>query len=338
MKQVNIFLGGGVLLLEGNENHLGYRPTVIDPILSKLNSRRNARCFYIVKTYADLQNEYAPEGQQEHYNRYVRQKADIAIFIFDGKIGDKTKEEVENACNCFDRNKHPTIYFYGTNLKDSDEVVKYLNSKNQYYRHFSNKEELKQLIYEQLSQRKVQRSTLKCLLFILGVLALGWLYFYKFHSHIINLSLLGDSIMEQVDSISVNEKSKTVLVEQKDSFLGGKIVNDSVKPQDIYKQKHNDTNSNPKEIIDAKPKMREELQVYNFEDLKRMANTGDVRAYYPLAKLYYDDVAPDYEQVHIYAIKAIDANVDVDKAKRLIRNLLELGFYENNEKFKKPKL
>lgn len=223
MKQVNIFLGGGVLLLEGNEKHLGYRPTVIDPILSKLNSRRNARCFYIVKTYADLQNEYAPEGQQEHYNRYVRQKADIAIFIFDGKIGDKTKEEVENACNCFDRNKHPTIYFYGTNLKDSDEVVKYLNSKNQYYRHFSNKEELKQLIYEQLSQRKVQRSTLKCLLFILGVLALVWLYIYKSHSHIINLSLLGDSIMEQVDSISVNEKSKKVLVEQKDSFLGKKV-------------------------------------------------------------------------------------------------------------------
>ena len=176
------------------------------------------------------------------------------------------------------------------------------------------------------------------MLFILGVLALVWLYIYKSHSHIINLSLLGDSIMEQVDSISVNEKSKKVLVEQKDSFQSEKIVNDSVKPQDIYKQKHNDTNSNPKEIIDAKPKMREELQVYNFEDLKRMANTGDVRAYYPLAKLYYDDVAPDYEQVHIYAIKAIDANVDVDKAKRLIRNLLELGFYENNEKFKKPKL
>ena len=129
---------------------MGYRPTVIDPILSKLNSRRNAKLFYIVKTYADLINEYAVEGQQEHYNRYVSQKADIAIFIFDGKIGDKTKEEVENACNSFDKNKHPTIFFYGINLKDDDVIVEYLNSKNQYYRHFSNKEELKQLIIEQL--------------------------------------------------------------------------------------------------------------------------------------------------------------------------------------------
>lgn len=149
MKQVNIFLGGEVALLEGNE---GYRPTVIDTILSKLNSRRNANRFYVVKTFTDLKNEYAPEGQQEHYNRYVRQKADIAIFIFDGKIGDKTQEEIENACKSFDRNKHPTIYFYGTNLDDSDNIVKYLNSKKQYYRHFSSKEELKQLVYEQLTQ------------------------------------------------------------------------------------------------------------------------------------------------------------------------------------------
>lgn len=162
MKQVNIFLGGGVALLEGNESQLGYRPTVIDPILSKLNSRRNARRFYIVKTYADLINEYAPEGQQEHYNSFVRKEADIAIFIFDGKVGDKTKEEIENACNSFDKNGYPTIFFYGINLKDEDEVVKYLNSKKQYYRHFSSKEELKQLVYEHLELWKRQkRSRLK---------------------------------------------------------------------------------------------------------------------------------------------------------------------------------
>lgn len=160
MKQVNIFLGGGVLLLEGNEKHFGYRPTVIDPILSKLNSRRNAKRFYIVKTYADLINEYAVEGQQEHYNRYVSQKADIAIFIFDGKIGDKTKEEVENACNSFDKNKHPTIFFYGINLKDDDVIVEYLNSKKQYFRHFSNKVELQQLIIEQLELWQRPKRTL----------------------------------------------------------------------------------------------------------------------------------------------------------------------------------
>lgn len=151
MKQINIFLGGGITLLEGNQQQYGYRPTVIDPVISKLNSRRNAKWFYVVKTYADLVTEYIPNGQQEHYNEFVREKANIAIFILDGNIGNKTKEEIENACNSFDKNKHPIIYFYGINIDDSDNIVKYLNSKKQYYRHFSSKEELKQLIYEQLS-------------------------------------------------------------------------------------------------------------------------------------------------------------------------------------------
>ena len=152
MKQVNIFLGGGVALLEGDQQQCGYRPTVIDPVISKLNSRRNAKRFYVVKTYADLVTEYIPNGQQEHYNEFVRKKADIAIFIFDGNIGNKTKEEIENACNSFDKRKHPTVFFYGINLKDHDEVVKYLNSKKQYFRHFSNKEELQRIITDQLSQ------------------------------------------------------------------------------------------------------------------------------------------------------------------------------------------
>lgn len=152
MKQVNIFLGGGVALLEGDQQQCGYRPTVIDPVISKLNSRRNAKRFYVVKTYADLVTEYIPNGQQEHYNEFVREKADIAIFIFDGNIGNKTKEEIENACNSFDKRKHPTVFFYGINLKDHDEVVKYLNSKKQYFRHFSNKEELQRIISDQLAQ------------------------------------------------------------------------------------------------------------------------------------------------------------------------------------------
>lgn len=74
MKQVNIFLGGGVALLEGDQQQCGYRPTVIDPVISKLNSRRNAKRFYVVKTYADLVTEYIPNGQQEHYNEFVREK------------------------------------------------------------------------------------------------------------------------------------------------------------------------------------------------------------------------------------------------------------------------
>ncbi|MCQ2077423.1 MAG: hypothetical protein MJZ20_10460 [Bacteroidaceae bacterium] len=154
MKQIKIFLGGGVALLEGDDKNVGYRPSVIDPVISKLNSRKDAQRFYIVKTFTDLIHEYTPEGQQEHYHRYVENEADIAIFIFDGRIGDKTKEEVERACKSNEKRHHPTVFFYGTNLSDKDDIVTYLSSKKQYFQHFRNRNQLQHLIIEDLNQWK----------------------------------------------------------------------------------------------------------------------------------------------------------------------------------------
>lgn len=152
MKQIKIFLGGGVALLEGDANNVGYRPSVVDPAISKLNSRRDAKRFYIVKTFTDLIHEYTPEGQQEHYYQFVENEADIAVFIFDGRIGDETKAEVERACNSNNKSHHPTVFFYGTNLSDKDDIVAYLSSKKQYFQHFKNREQLQHLITEDLDQ------------------------------------------------------------------------------------------------------------------------------------------------------------------------------------------
>lgn len=151
MKTIKIFLGGGVSLLEGDEKSMGYRPSVVDPAISKLNARTDADRFFIVKTFSDLIHEYCPEGQQEHYHRFLEKEADIALFIFDGSIGDKTRSEVERACNNNGKHGHPTIFFYGTNLKDDDEIVSYLNSKNQYFQHFTNTVQLTHMIQVDLS-------------------------------------------------------------------------------------------------------------------------------------------------------------------------------------------
>lgn len=173
MKQIKIFLGGGVALLEGDDNNVGYRPSVVDPVISKLNSRKDAQRFYIVKTFTDLIHEYTPEGQQEHYHRYVENEADIAIFIFDGRIGDKTKEEVERACNSNNMRHHPTVFFYGTNLSDKDDIVTYLSSKKQYFQHFKNRENLQHLIIEDLNQWKKTTSVVllwsKCKQYVISL-------------------------------------------------------------------------------------------------------------------------------------------------------------------------
>lgn len=152
MKQVKIFLGGGVALLEGDDNNVGYRLSVVDSVISRLNSIKGAKRFYIVKTFTDLIHEYTPEGQQEHYHRYLENEANIAIFIFDGRIGDKTKEEVERACESNNKRHHPTIFFYGTNLSEKDDIVTYLSSKRQYFQHFKNREQLQYLTKEDLTQ------------------------------------------------------------------------------------------------------------------------------------------------------------------------------------------
>lgn len=82
------------------------------------------------------------------------------------------------------------------------------------------------------------------------------------------------------------------------------------------------------------------FRVYDIDELMKLAASGDPRAYVPLAKYYYRNASgmSSYERVHIYSMKAISSNVDVDEAKKLISNIDALGFYSNNDKYSKPKL
>lgn len=81
------------------------------------------------------------------------------------------------------------------------------------------------------------------------------------------------------------------------------------------------------------------LRIYGIDELAKLAESGDVRAYIPLAKYYYDNALglSSYERVHKYAVLAIKANVDVVEAKKLIDNIEKLGFYDNSN-YKKPEI
>lgn len=144
MKIINIFLGGGVTLLEGDGlQRMGYRKSVVDQQISSINSQMDVYGkLFVVKTYNDLTHEVVAGGQQKCYNAFVRGKADIAVFILDGNIGDKTSEELSNALYSFEKNGHPLIFVYGTNLSDDDSIVHELNCRNLYYQHFGSTNEL----------------------------------------------------------------------------------------------------------------------------------------------------------------------------------------------------
>lgn len=249
MKQIKIFLGGGVALLEGDDKNVGYRPSVVDPVISKMNSRKDAKRFYIVKTFTDLKHEYCPEGQQEHYHQFVENESDIAIFIFDGRIGDETKGEVERACNSCNKTHHPTVFFYGTNLSDKDDIVSYLSSKKQYFQHFKNREHLQHLIIEDLSQWKKTSSVdfvwKKAKQYILGVaccLLLGviaWaIYKNKGEMPIQDLANVNDSVYVNSEC----EISLNLMRYEELNKIFDKAYNDTLLELFRYKKEVNERN------------------------------------------------------------------------------------------------
>lgn len=143
MKTIQIFLGGGVKLLHGeNESIKGYRNAVIDPLISKLNSKEYTTNIFIIKDFSDLTRNVVKEKQQEVYNNYIVQDAQIALFIIDGKIGEITKEEIEVAVASTRKKRHPIVFIYGKNIKEDADILQYLKQKGIYFQHFYDNRDL----------------------------------------------------------------------------------------------------------------------------------------------------------------------------------------------------
>jgi hypothetical protein len=156
MDKVKIFLGGGVELLEGNVAKKGYRKTVVDPVISSLNSLESTDRTYIVKTFKDMTHDVSKDALQDFYMEFIQNKADIAIFILDGELGDHTKNELKVARDISIKKGHPTIFLYGKDLKDDSQIVKYISEIDQYYQHFYTEVGLADLIRNDLEHWKRQ--------------------------------------------------------------------------------------------------------------------------------------------------------------------------------------
>lgn len=151
MKELKVFLGGGVALLHGSDDksdnyNKGYRPEVIAPVVADLNAREHKRCNITVKDYADLARHVVKGGQQEgSYNRYIR-SSDVAMFIVDGEVGEYTVGEIDVAVKASNKSvfHKPRVYIYGRNISDSSPLLKYLNDERNkiYYVRFDDKRQL----------------------------------------------------------------------------------------------------------------------------------------------------------------------------------------------------
>ncbi|MBQ2882494.1 MAG: hypothetical protein IJE43_01795 [Alphaproteobacteria bacterium] len=143
MRTIQIFLGGGVKLLHGENEFLkGYRNDVIDPLVSQLNSCEYVKHFYVAKDFTDLTRNVVPGKHQDIYNTYIVREAQIALFIIDGEIGNITKHEIDVAVASTKNSRHPIVFIYGKNINEGDEILEYLNQEGIYFQHFFDNRDL----------------------------------------------------------------------------------------------------------------------------------------------------------------------------------------------------
>ena len=88
-------------------------------------------------TYEDFPRDFKEEGLQVKYNQFIREEADFAIFIVDGKIGGITFEEFEVAMASFRKNGRPRIFTYCKDVTTENieirQIIKEINACRQYY-------------------------------------------------------------------------------------------------------------------------------------------------------------------------------------------------------------
>lgn len=182
MKEINVFIGGGVKLLHGDNMDLtGYREEVIAPVFTQVNSQEFARHFFKAIDYSDLAKNVVKGRQQEVvYNDFIRRKAHVSLFIIDGTMGPRTKEEIDVAVTSTRKSKHPLVYIYGTNIAENSELTSYANQKEIDYQHYKDKRDLADKIKTDLTiaVKKIERRcNFHCLMWLmLTALSIGGLY------------------------------------------------------------------------------------------------------------------------------------------------------------------
>lgn len=106
MRKIKIFVAGS--------KDLSRERDAIKILANDLNSRYNAEdVMIIIHSYEHFNDN------QDDYNRFIENEADIVVFILDGSIGDKTEEEFMKATASFNNFHRPEVIVF---LKEFNEI------------------------------------------------------------------------------------------------------------------------------------------------------------------------------------------------------------------------
>lgn len=108
-------------------------------------------------SYQNFEHEFVISGHQCTYNDFIRKYATIVIFVLNGNVGGKTKEEFDIAMTSFKIYHHPIIFVYSkTNDVYNEDVIhtrNRVNEESQYWQDYTDNNQLRLLIQNDLSER-----------------------------------------------------------------------------------------------------------------------------------------------------------------------------------------
>ncbi len=124
---------------------------------SVCNRLQNQWGIIVTKSFEDFPETISREGHQNEYNTFIREQADVVMFVFSGKVGEITRAEFEHAWHAFTENGHPQILVYIDQSEqaassDIDDLKSLLSAKGQYYMEYADTGQLEQMMEQHLNK------------------------------------------------------------------------------------------------------------------------------------------------------------------------------------------
>ena len=138
-------------------------PEERNAVRAQLQRVSNMADFHITAyTYEDFRREFRRGGQQAEYNLFIKEEANYAIFIIDGKVGSVTFQEFQIALEAFENGKRkPKIFVYCKDVDNSQDEIRQIIEKttalNQYYTEYQDIRELEYRVYEDFTREIIER-------------------------------------------------------------------------------------------------------------------------------------------------------------------------------------
>ncbi len=136
---VNVFIAGSKSIQKER--------TKVREILSHYQSIKNVRVD--TRTFEDFADYVNEDGQQTAYNKFIREKADVVIFVFTEHVGKKTVEEFDVAYDAYKEKQLPQILVFcdGNHIDKSRDaalikIQEKMNKLGLYYKDYDNYDQL----------------------------------------------------------------------------------------------------------------------------------------------------------------------------------------------------